>query len=50
MDAIWEYYLKIDISILLLSISALFVVAICTVGFKTVRTAFMNPVNALRDE
>ena len=50
MDAIWEYYLKINISTLAMAITCLFVVAGVTVGYKTISTAFMNPVNTLRDE
>ncbi len=50
MDAIWEYYLGVNVSTLAICIVLLFVVAAITVGYKTITTAFMNPVNTLRDE
>lgn len=50
MDAIWEYYLQINPSTLMTSILSLFVVAIVTVGYKTIITTLMNPIHALRDE
>lgn len=50
MDAIWEYYLKVNVTTLGICIAALFVVAGITVGYKTIVTAFMNPVKTLRDE
>jgi ABC-type antimicrobial peptide transport system permease subunit len=50
MDAIWEYYLRVNVSTLAICSVLLFVVAAFTVGYKTITTAFMNPVNTLRDE
>ena len=50
MANIWEYYLSPDIMTLLISASAMFVIAILTVGFKIYNAANMNPVNTLRDE
>jgi ABC-type antimicrobial peptide transport system permease subunit len=50
MDSIWEYYLKLGIVSLTISIVALLVVAVASVGYKTVSTASLNPTKTLRDE
>ena len=50
MDSIWEYYLKVGIVSLSVSILALIFVAIVSVGFKTISTASLNPTKTLRDE
>jgi ABC-type antimicrobial peptide transport system permease subunit len=50
MDAIWEYYLPINFVTLGICVFLLFLVAIVTVGYKTITTAFMNPVNTLREQ
>jgi ABC-type antimicrobial peptide transport system permease subunit len=50
MDAIWEYYLPVNLVTLGICVSLLFIVAIVTVGYKTIVTAFMNPVNTLREQ
>lgn len=50
MDAIWEYYLPINVVTLGICVVLLFVVAVVTVGYKTISTAFMNPVNTLREQ
>ena len=49
MDAIWEYYLPVNVVTLGICIALLFLVAIVTVGYKTIVTALMNPVNSLRE-
>jgi len=50
MDSIWEYYLKVSIGSLTVSILALIFVAIASVGYKTISTASLNPTKTLRDE
>ncbi len=50
MDSIWEYYLKLSATTLLVSVSVLVLIAISAVGYKTVSTASMNPTKTLRDE
>lgn len=50
MGSIWTYYMKVSVAVLVISVSIMFVMAALTVGFKTVNTAAMNPVNTLRDE
>jgi hypothetical protein len=50
MDAIWEYYKNIDIVTLGICVATLFSVAGISVAYKTIITALMNPVNALRSE
>ena len=50
MDTIWEYYLKLTPTGLLLSVGAMVVIALLSVGYKTISTASMNPVKTLRDE
>jgi len=50
MDSIWEYYLKLGIVTLTVSALMLVVVAIASVGYKTISTASMNPTKTLRDE
>lgn len=50
MDAIWEYYLPVNFVTLGICVALLFAVAIITVGYKTIITAFMNPVNTLREQ
>jgi ABC-type lipoprotein release transport system permease subunit len=50
MDAIWEYYLPVNVGTLGICVALLFNVAIVTVGYKTIVTAFMNPVNTLREQ
>ncbi len=50
MDSLWEYYLKMNVFILGSSVLAMFVLAMLTVGFKTVSTASLNPTKTLRDE
>lgn len=50
MDALWEYYLKMNLVILGTSVLAMFIIAILTVGFKTISTASLNPTKTLRDE
>jgi putative ABC transport system permease protein len=50
MDAIWEYYLPINFVTLGICVFLMFLVAIVTVGYKTITTAFMNPVNTLREQ
>lgn len=50
MDAIWEYYLPVNAIALGICVVLLFVVAFFTVGYKTIATAWMNPVNTLREQ
>jgi putative ABC transport system permease protein len=50
MDSIWEYYLKISIVSLTVSILAMLVIAVASVGYKTISTASLNPTKTLRDE
>jgi ABC-type antimicrobial peptide transport system permease subunit len=50
MDSIWEYYLKLGIVSLTISVVAMVVVAIASVGYKTISTASLNPTKTLRDE
>ena len=50
MDAIWEYYKNIDFMTLGVCVASLFTVAGISVAYKTIATARMNPVNALRSE
>ncbi len=50
MDAIWEYYKNIDVITLGVCVMTLFGVAGVSVAYKTIATALMNPVNALRNE
>lgn len=50
MDAIWEYYLQMEISSVSLASLTLVIIALATVSYKTLSTAFSNPIHALRDE
>ena len=50
MDVIWEYYLKLGLVTLLLSVCAMVLIAILAVGYKTISTALLNPTKTLRDE
>jgi ABC-type antimicrobial peptide transport system permease subunit len=50
MDSIWEYYLKMGMVSLSLSIAAMVLLAVLSVGYKTVATASLNPTKTLRDE
>lgn len=50
MDSIWEYYLKIGIVSLTVSIVTMLFIAIASVGYKTISTASLNPTKTLRDE
>lgn len=50
MDSIWEYYLKLTVTTLLMSVLAMVILAVLAVGSKTLKTAALNPVNTLRTE
>ena len=50
MDSIWEYYQKLNIMGLTISIMFMVVIAILAVGYKTITTASLNPSNVLRSE
>jgi ABC-type antimicrobial peptide transport system permease subunit len=50
MDSIWEYYMKLNVFTLMLSVSVMIVVAVAAVGYKTISTAMLNPTKTLRDE
>jgi putative ABC transport system permease protein len=50
MDSIWEYYLKLGALTLMISVSGMLIIAIASVGYKTITTASLNPTKTLRDE
>ena len=50
MDAIWEYYLPVNLVTLGICVALLFVVGIITVAYKTIVTAWLNPVSTLREQ
>ena len=50
MDAAWEYYEKVSIITLSTSVTIMILLAVLTVGFKTINAAQMNPVKNLRAE
>ncbi|HCW08240.1 MAG TPA: hypothetical protein DGG95_12840 [Cytophagales bacterium] len=50
MDSIWEYYEKLSIVSFSVSITAMILIAIFAVGYKTISTAQLNPTKTLRDE
>ena len=50
MDSIWEYYLKMGLVSLALSVIAMVMIALLSVGYKTLSTASLNPTKTLRDE
>jgi ABC-type antimicrobial peptide transport system permease subunit len=50
MDSIWEYYLKLGILTMMISVLAMILLALASVGYKTFSTANLNPTKTLRDE
>jgi ABC-type antimicrobial peptide transport system permease subunit len=50
MDSIWEYYLKLGAWTLTISALGMLIIAIASVGYKTISTASLNPTKTLRDE
>jgi putative ABC transport system permease protein len=50
MDSIWEYYLRLGIVSITVSVIVMLIVAVASVGYKTISTASLNPVKTLRDE
>ncbi len=50
MKSIWAYYLKMGLISLALSVIAMVMIAILSVGYKTLSTASLNPTKTLRDE
>jgi len=50
MDSIWEYFLRLNLVGLSISVGFLVLVALLSVGYKSLSTARMNPVKTLRDE
>jgi putative ABC transport system permease protein len=50
MDSIWEYYLKLGVITLMVSVLIMIIVAFASVGYKTFSTASLNPTKTLRDE
>jgi putative ABC transport system permease protein len=50
MDSIWEYYLKLGIITLVVSVLAMVMLAFISVGYKTITTASLNPTRTLRSE
>jgi putative ABC transport system permease protein len=50
MDSIWDYYQATTSLTFIVSISIMFIVSACVIGYKVFAAASMNPVNTLRDE
>ncbi len=50
MDAAWEYYEKVSIWTITISISIMILLAVLTTGFKIISAARLNPVKHLRTE
>src|SRR6185436_7916336 len=50
MGTIWEYYLKLNLVGLSISIVFMVIIAVVAVGYKTFSTASLNPTKVLRDE
>ena len=50
MGTIWEYYLKLNLVGLSISIVSMVIIAVVAVGYKTFSTASLNPTKVLRDE
>jgi len=50
LDSIWDYFVDIKVSLLLLSASIMVVATIVTISFKIGRAAMKNPVDSLRYE
>ena len=50
MDAAWEYYEKVNIWTIFISVSIMILLAVLTTGFKIVSAARLNPVKHLRAE
>lgn len=50
MDIIWEYYRPSEVVNVAWAAAVMFGMAALSVGYKTLSTAWLNPVDALRDE
>jgi ABC-type antimicrobial peptide transport system permease subunit len=50
MDSIWEYYLRLGVLTLMISVLGMLIIAIASVGYKTISTASLNPTKTFRDE
>ena len=50
MDSIWEYYEKLSPVSLTISVIVMILIAVLSVGYKTISTASLNPTKTLRDE
>lgn len=50
MSSIWKYYLQVGALSLGLSAVVLLLIALSSVGYKTISTAMLNPTKTLRDE
>jgi hypothetical protein len=50
MDSVWEYYEAVDVVVLVLSISILFLISLLTVAVKIFNVSVTNPVESLRYE
>jgi putative ABC transport system permease protein len=50
MDTVWEYYEAVDVAVLVLSISILFLISLLTVALKIFSVSVTNPVESLRYE
>ena len=50
MGSVWEYYEAVDVSVLSIAVSTLFLIATVTIGHKIRGVTVSNPVDALRHE
>ena len=50
MGSIWKYYQSINALTFAISIGLLFTTSFCTIGYKILTVAKMNPVNTLKEE
>lgn len=50
MDSIWEYYLKLGVLTLTVSVIVMVLIAVLAVAYKTFSTASLSPTKTLRDE
>ncbi|MBK7653069.1 MAG: hypothetical protein IPJ20_23295 [Flammeovirgaceae bacterium] len=50
MSSIWDYYQKVSIITIVVSACILFFTSFLSIGYKTFKTATLNPAHVLRDE